>query len=224
MKASFVIPVKDGSSFIAETLKSCVEQKLKDIEIIVVDDGSTDRTVDIVRGFAEKDKRIVLIQHEKNLGRSIARNTGIASAKSDIILTQDADDIAHPMRALETVKYFKLHPGVDIVSTKAQMIDLDGVVLGVLDTQPFSFENVKKELFTRIVHSSMAFRKNVFEKVKYTDGDYSKHAIDDWKFQIDAHKAGFKFGYLTKKLVYYRHIAKERDENKIMGLKKSCLN
>jgi Glycosyltransferases involved in cell wall biogenesis len=91
----------NGSAYIAETIDSIVRQKLKDIEIVLVDDGSNDRTLDIIEYFMEKDKRIVLYKHEKNMGRSAARNTGIANAKSDIILISDADDISNPGRATE---------------------------------------------------------------------------------------------------------------------------
>lgn len=223
MKASFVIPVMNGSAYIAETLDSCVRQKLKDIEIVVVDDGSTDRTLDLIHYFMEKDKRIVLVKHEKNQGRSVARNTGIAQAKSDIILISDADDISHPMRALETVKYLKKNSGIDIVTTRAQAIDALGNILGTLPTRPFSYDNVLKDKQTYIVHSTMAFRKSVFDKVQYTDGDYSKHAIDDWKFHVDAYKAGLKFGYMNKSLAQYRVIPKMRDERKILELKEVCL-
>lgn len=224
MKASFVIPVMNGSAYIAETLDSCVRQKLKDIEIIVVDDGSTDRTIDLIEYFMEKDKRISLIRHDGNKGRSVARNTGIQAAKSEIILVSDADDLSHPMRALETVKFFKKNPDIDIVTTRAQVIDALGNVLGTLPTRPFSYDTVLKDKMTYIVHSTMAFRKKVFEKVQYTDGDYSKHAIDDWKFHVDAHKAGFKFGYMNKTMAQYRLIPKQRDEKRISELKEVCLN
>ena len=223
MKASFVIPVHNGSAYLAETLDSCVQQKLKDIEIIVVDDGSDDRTVGLINYFIEKDRRIVLIKHDVNKGRSEARNTGIEAATSDIILTSDADDLSHPMRAGDTVNYFKKFPDVDIVTTRAQVIDPLGNIGGVLPTQPFSWKNVTEKKMTYIVHSSMAFKKKVFEKVQFTSGDYSKNAIDDWKFQVDAYKAGFKFGYLNKTLVQYRYIPKPRDEKKILELKELCL-
>lgn len=223
MKASFVIPVMNGSAYIAETLDSCVSQTLRDIEVIVVDDGSTDRTRDIVNYFMEKDKRIRLIAHDSNKGRSTARNTGIADAQSEVILISDADDISHRSRAGDTVKFFKVNPGLDIVTTKAQAIDALGNVIGLLPTRPFSYETVKAEKQTYIVHSTMGVRKDVFSKVLYSEGDFSKHGIDDWKFQVDCHKAGLAFGYIKKALVQYRFIPKPRDEKAIMELKESCL-
>lgn len=223
MKASFVIPVYNGSAYIAETLDSCVRQGLKDIEIIVVDDGSSDRTLGIIEYFMEKDKRITLIRNEKNMGRSNARNIGIENAKTDIILCSDDDDISHPNRAKEAVAFFKKNEDVDIISTKAQAIDELGNVIGWMPTQPFTYQKVLTDKQTYIVHSSMAFRKRVFDKVKYTPGDYCTHAIDDWKFQVDAAKAGFKFGFINKTLVQYRVIPKKRDEAKIAELKNLCL-
>jgi glycosyltransferase involved in cell wall biosynthesis len=223
MKASFVIPVYNGSAYIAETIDSCVRQGLKDIEVIVVDDGSSDKTTEIIEYFVEKDKRISLIKSPTNMGRSNARNIGIEKAQSDIILCSDADDISHPNRAKETIKFFNQNPECSLVSTKAQAIDELGNVIGWMPVEPFTFDNVLKDKQTRIVHSSMAFRKIVFEKVKYTTGDYCKHGIDDWKFQVDAHKSGFKFGFINKTLVQYRLIPKKRDEAKIAELKNLCL-
>jgi len=223
VKASFVIPVYNGSAYIAETIDSCVRQNQKDIEIIVVDDGSSDRTTGIIEYFVEKDERVILVKNETNRGRSVARNIGIEKARSEIILCSDADDISHPSRVKETVAFFNRNPGYELVSTKAQAIDELGNVIGWMPAEPFTFGNVLKDKQTRIVHSSMAFRKSVFNTVNYTPGDYCKHGIDDWKFQIDAHKAGFKFGFINKTLVQYRIIPKRRDEAKIEELKNLCL-
>lgn len=222
---SFVIPVYNGMAYIAETLDSCVGQDLDNIEIIVVDDCSNDRTLQIINDYISysRDKRIKLIKHEVNKGRSIARNTGIATAQSEILLMLDADDIALPKRAKNTVDFFKLHDNVDITYSKFQIINEFGHITGYCDTEPFNIEKAKETKFMYIGHSTMAFRKRVFDKVQYTDGDYSKNAIDDWKFQIDAYKAGFRFMPMRKMTTQYRVIPKLRDEKKILELKNSCL-
>lgn len=222
-RASFVIPVYNGTAYIAETLDSCVQQNLDNIEIVVVDDFSNDKTAEILGYFASKDKRIKIIKHDQNKGRSIARNTGIEFAKSSLLLMLDADDIALPNKAKDTVAFFDKNEDVDICYSKFHLINEFSNIIGYVDAEPFDINKVRETKFMFIGHSTMAFKRHVYEKVQYTDGDFAKHAIDDWKFQIDAYKAGFKFGPLRKITTQYRVIPKIRNEAKILQLKESCL-
>lgn len=223
MKASFVIPAYNAAGFIAETIESCLRQTEPDIEIVVVNDGSTDSTVKVVEYYAKKDKRVRLINLEKNVGRSEARNIGTKEAQSDIILVLDADDIAYPNRVKETLKVFDKKKDVSVVFAGFHPMDVLGQIYEPELAKDFDFERVKKDGFTYIGHSTMAYRKKVFDKVQYPGGDYCKHAIDDWKFQVDLHKAGFKFKAIPMILGSYRVIGKQRDEAKIKELKELCL-
>lgn len=238
-RASFVIPVHNGQAYLAETLESCLNQSNSRFEAVVVDDGSTDSTRELIEFYQKRDDRVKPVLLDKNVGRSMARNRGIAEAKSEIILTLDADDINIPDRVERTIQFFKKNPSVDICYSKFHNIDewgniytfkKDGVELAEIDALPFDFEKVKKSLeadgkgFTGICHSSMSFKKNVFDKVQYQDGPWSEHGVDDWRFQIDSFKAGFKFAPINRCLVQYRAIRKQRDEEAIKELKKQCLN
>jgi len=225
-KASIVIAVYNGAAYLAETLEACVRQNVRKIEIVVVDDGSTDSTKTIINYYAKQDKRIVPVFLERNVGRSLARNEGIKKASSDIILISDGDDIPNLSRVKKTLEFFNDNPDVDILYGSFWIIDELGQVQGKVEAKPFSYERMKSHpaMFFEIGHSSMAFRKKVFEKVQYTDGDFSRNAIDDWKFQVDAHKAGFKFGTIKAPVFYYRYVYKPRDEKKILELKQSCVN
>lgn len=222
IKASIIIPAYNAQAYIAETLESCLKQTQGKIEIIVVNDGSTDGTRNLVEFYQKKDERIHLINQE-NAGRSEARNRGCQEAQSDILLMMDADDIMAPGRVADTIAAFKKSPRIGIVYGKFQIIDALGSLQGLVDVQPFDWDRVKKDGFTYIGHSTMAFRKSVFKKVQYTSGDYAKHAIDDWKFQVSAYQAGVKFAPIKKILGQYRYIAKARDEKKILELKKEAL-
>jgi len=221
-KASFVIPAFNAEAFLAETLESCLKQKERNIEVIVVNDGSTDATQSVIDYYQGKDDRIKC-KVKANGGRSAARNDGVLAASSNIILTQDADDISYPDRVSETLAAFK-KTKADIVYSSFHTIDAIGQILDepVL-ALPFDYEKVKKEWFTYIGHSTMAFKKSVFEKVRYQSGDYDKHAIDDWLFQVSAYHAGFKFSPIKNVLAAYRIVPKVRDEEKIKELKSLCL-
>ena len=221
-KASFVVPAFNSEAFIAETLESCLKQTERNIEVVVVNDGSTDSTADVVAYYLSKDERVKLI-NQRNEGRSAARNVGISEAKADVILTQDADDISYPERVSETLEAFKKSKA-DIVYSSFHMIDAIGQILeDPVLAVPFDYEKVKKEWFTYIGHSTMAFKKDVFKEVQYQPGDYDKHAIDDWLFQVTCYQRGFKFAPIKKVLAAYRVIPKVRDEEKIKELKALCL-
>lgn len=83
IKVSIVVPVYNTSEYLHDCMDSIINQTLKEIEIICVDDGSTDNSLDILNEYAEKDSRVKVISIE-NSGLSIARNTGIKQAKGNI--------------------------------------------------------------------------------------------------------------------------------------------
>ena len=233
-KASFVIPCHNGQAFLAEAIQSCLDQTNPRIEVVVVNDGSTDATADLLTHFQHVDDRVRVVHFKDKQGRSAARNAGIEAAQSDIIMTLDADDVNLNDRAEKTLKFFKKNQGIDIVYSDCHNIDAWGELIVFKDqvgnqtdtfpAMPFDFERVKKTLNTYIpCHSSMSFRRSVFEKVKYEGGAYSENGIDDWMWQVSAHKAGFKFGQINRVLVRYRYIPKTRDEEAIKKLKEAVL-
>ncbi|MCC8187536.1 MAG: glycosyltransferase [Bacteroides sp.] len=93
-KVSIIIPMYNTAEYVYEALTSIMEQTLQEIEIIVVNDGSTDQSPNIVRELSEKDPRIQLI-HQENQGQSVARNQGIARATGTYLYFMDSDDVLH---------------------------------------------------------------------------------------------------------------------------------
>jgi glycosyltransferase involved in cell wall biosynthesis len=91
-KVSVIMPVFNTEQYVNEALTSIINQTLKDIEIIVINDGSTDNSLDIVTEIAEKDNRIQ-VYSQKNQGQSVARNTGISKVKGEYIYFMDSDDL-----------------------------------------------------------------------------------------------------------------------------------
>ena len=90
------IVVYNGARFIADAIQSIIDQTYTDFELIIVDDGSTDKTVSIIETF--NDKRIHIIKHKKNLGSLNARITALDASNGEYIAILDADDIAMPNR------------------------------------------------------------------------------------------------------------------------------
>lgn len=119
MKVSAIIPTYNRAYIVLEAVESVLGQTYRDFEIVVVDDGSTDNTAEIVRGIG--DPRIRYIAHEKNKGCSAAYNSGIAAARGDLIGFLDSDDRWKPDYLERQVGFFERHPDVDAVFTDTEI-------------------------------------------------------------------------------------------------------
>lgn len=95
-KISIIVPVYNSEQELRECLNSLIEQTEKDIEIIIIDDGSTDRSIEIEKEYKDKYSNIKLYKNKKNLGQGVARNKGIEIAQGDYITFVDSDDYVHP--------------------------------------------------------------------------------------------------------------------------------
>ena len=114
MKLSVIVPVYNVEKYLAQCLTSIVDQTYRDLEIIIVDDGSTDNSLQICEGFAANDSRISVI-HQINGGVSVARNTGIEVATGDYLTFVDSDDWLDNEMYEKMVEQIKKSPGLDIV-------------------------------------------------------------------------------------------------------------
>ncbi len=116
-RVTAIIIVLNGEKFIDEAIRSVLAQSLDDWELLVVDDGSTDRTCDIARAYVESDSRIRLIQHldAGNHGMSASRNLGIEQARGEFVAFLDADDVWLPQKLAEQLALFDRHSEAAIV-------------------------------------------------------------------------------------------------------------
>jgi len=172
-RASFVIPAYNAQAFIGETLQSCLEQTVKQIEIVVVNDGSKDNTAEIIDAMAQKDGRIRPIHLQTNVGRSEARNIGNKESKSDIILVLDADDRATRNRVKDTLACFSIKKP-DLIYGGFVLIDTFNNMEKRFAPEPFSRELSIKSKTHHICHSTMAYRKGLTLNVQYSSGDFSR--------------------------------------------------
>ncbi|MBL1211076.1 glycosyltransferase family A protein [Geminocystis sp. GBBB08] len=152
---SVIIPVYNGERFLAEAIKSIMKQNYQPLEIIVIDDGSTDKTVNVASRFKDITKYI----YQENSGVSRARNTGIKMAKGDLITFLDADDL-FPSNSLEKyVDFMKKNIDVDIVQGYTQ----DQWLYKIEDDR-LLFESKRKPHISFNVGSAI-WKKSVFEKI-----------------------------------------------------------
>ncbi|MCK5607342.1 glycosyltransferase [Candidatus Pacearchaeota archaeon] len=125
-KVSVIIPTYNRSHVIYRSIQSVLNQTYQDFEIIVVDDGSTDNTEDVIRNF--NDSRIIYIRHNDNKGVAAARNTGIKASKSEYIAFQDSDDEWFSEKLNKQIEAFEMNPEIGIIYTDMLRINKEGEI------------------------------------------------------------------------------------------------
>ena len=124
MKVSVIVPVYNVEKYVAQCLVSIVGQTYRNLEIIIVDDGSTDNSLQICEGFADKDSRITVIQ-QLNSGVSVARNTGIDAATGEFLTFVDSDDWLEKRMYEKMIHEINTNPGLDMVMCDSTLIAKD---------------------------------------------------------------------------------------------------
>jgi len=123
-----IVPAFNVALYIKDTIDSLLAQTYRNFEIVVVDDVSTDNTIEIVKEY--QDPRIVVVRHEVNSGLAAARNTGILSSRGEYISLLDGDDIAEPTRLAEQLAFLESDPSLGMVGSHVSVINQDGSFRG----------------------------------------------------------------------------------------------
>jgi len=192
MLISVIIPAYNGEQFLREAIESILEQKWHPLEILVIDDGSTDRTAEIARSLYP----LVSVLKQQNLGPASARNRGLEKAQGEYIGFLDADDLWIPGKLTSQVSFLKRHPQIDVVMGYTQRL------LGADLSSPFLCGSLGCALF----------RKNAFEKVGFLDPSLWFGEDADWFLR--AREAKVQIGVLQKSVQKYRMHQKNFTLNK----------
>jgi glycosyltransferase involved in cell wall biosynthesis len=131
VKVSVLLSVLNGMPYLSTAIQSILTQTITDLELIVIDDGSTDESWHIITEYAQRDGRVVPLRNSKNLGTSQALNKGLAIARGDYITRQDADDESVPDRLARQLSFLEANPDIGAVGTAFAVIDRDGVVVDI---------------------------------------------------------------------------------------------
>lgn len=201
-RVSFVIPAYNAERWLSQAIWSCRNQTEKKIEVIVVNDGSTDDTQEIAAWHASEDHRVIVFKRE-NFGRSAARNFGNAQAQAPIICVLDADDMATRNRAKDTIAAFTLKR-CDFLFGSYYAVDSIGGTKAKMICTPFDPNVSRGTKLNYICHSTVAYTKKLASEIKYEEGEWSTLGLDDWKFQWEVHHRGYSIKCVKNPLCYYR--------------------
>ena len=128
---SVVMPVYNSEKYVASAIDSILNQTCVDFELLIFDDGSTDKSWEIISQYAKIDKRIVPFRSETNSGYVVHLNNGVMRAVGDFIARMDSDDIALPDRLALQLDFLRSNPNVGVVGTSSIQIDERGRELRV---------------------------------------------------------------------------------------------
>jgi hypothetical protein len=159
--------VFNGGRFLSEAVESILNQTFRDFEFIIIDDGSTDETADILSRYQEPDPRVI-VRHQQNRGQVPSLNTGCGLARGRYIARIDADDICLPERLERQVAYLEQNPQVALLGTLVNFIDASGRLLATIPF-PTDDNGIRKWLFqlhqVPFSHPTLVFRTEVFRAV-----------------------------------------------------------
>lgn len=190
---SAIVPVYNGEQFLAEAIQNILNQNYQPLEIIVVDDGSTDKTAEVAARFKDSIHYV----YQPNSGPSAARNRGLRMAKGNAIAFLDADDLWSDNKLDFQVSYLAAHPSVDIVQGLIQQMRLSQLdnheeLIFKQAYTPYNFVNI----------GSAIYRKSVFDKIGFFDETLSYGEDTDWF--IRAWENGVSKVVLEEVTLFYR--------------------
>jgi glycosyltransferase involved in cell wall biosynthesis len=200
---SIVTPAYNSAEYIAETIESVLRQTWSDFELLIVDDGSTDDTLDIARAVAVNDGRVKIFSSQHG-GPAVARNAGLQHASGEFFALLDSDDVWDPTYLSEQLMWLRRQPEISIVS--ANVISRGGP----LDGTPFwpltsgthelrTHEPIAQEYSVSVF---AVFRRAVVERIGGFDPTFTGN--EDYEFWLRAMNAGFRVLQNRKVLGRYR--------------------
>jgi glycosyltransferase involved in cell wall biosynthesis len=190
MKLSVIVPVYNGAEFLAEAIASIRTQNYSPLEIIIVDDGSTDGTASLIQSLGN-DMRIF---HQANSGPSAARNRGLAEATGELISFLDADDIWASDKIKSQIAYLGAHPQVEIVQGLSQPFRV------IRKNGDLHHEYLSPVWLCKL--DSALFYRRVFDRVGLIDRQRRMGEDLDWFCR--ARESGLQIAVMNEVSIYYR--------------------
>jgi len=203
---SVILPAFNAEAFIGDSIRSIINQTYSHIELIIVDDASTDKTLSIIKTFKTRYPSLIkIIQIKKNMnkGGDTCANMAIQLARGKYIARMDADDISHPKRIEKQVEFLTKNKDIFIVGASADVIDKNGKIIGE-KMMPDTHEKIYAQymVFHPMIHPSVLFRNKIVKRKDFYLSKYS--ANNDYYTFFNLISQGKKFANLSEKLLKYR--------------------
>lgn len=204
---SVLLPVRNEARHLGAALTSLFRQSLADWELVVVDDGSTDATGEILAQAARRDSRVRVVRRPAE-GIVAALNAGLSLCRAPLVARMDGDDICHPRRLEAQVQWMQAHRSVAVLGCAVRHFPRPGLPGGMQAYERWqnallSDEEIRRDLFVEspFAHPSVVFRKEaVVEAGGYRDSGWA----EDYDLWLRLAAAGTRFARLPEVLLFWR--------------------
>nr|WP_319374583.1 glycosyltransferase [uncultured Methanobacterium sp.] len=220
-RVSVIMPSYNHEKYIKDSISSILKQTFNDFELIIIDDASIDNSRDIINFFLEKDHRLKVKFHQKNLGTAKTINDALKISKGDFIAFTSSDDIWLPHKLQTQMKVLNENDEL-IVWSDGQLINKNNELLGKTFLELHNAMNKKKNgnLFESLLSGNYIFgttrilKRDNIKNIEF-DGQF-KH-LNDYKFEVDIARK-FKYHFIPESLAYYRW----HQDNTVSSKKREC--
>ena len=203
---SVIMSSFNSEKTIEESIQSILNQDYKNIEFLIVDDGSTDNTLRIMKKLRDKDKRIEIIENTRNIGLTKSLNQLLKISNGRYIARQDSDDLSFPYRLTRQINFLK-KTNYDIVTSRAVIKNKEVKIPKYSHLFPNKIVMKYKNPF---IHGTLFLDKNIFEEVGGYDENF--YFAQDYKLYFDCYKKGKKINIINE--VLYELNDKDNISNK----------
>lgn len=217
-KVSIVVPIRNRGPYLKECLDSIKKQTYPHLELILIDDASTDRSLDVVAQWLAENEdfsscvEIVVTKLPRNVGFSGAVTTGFFLAEGEYIAVQDADDFSHELRIEKQVKFLRDHPEVDLVGTNYVHFRDEDSIRHYTPANWLHYGDDIRRVYQNgghcICHGTILFRAAVFDEI----GGLTRkiNGAEDYEFIVKFLHKGCKIENLHDELYFYRRHGEQR--------------
>jgi glycosyltransferase involved in cell wall biosynthesis len=218
--ASYIVASYNYEKFIGKTIRSILCQTMKDLEIVVIDDGSSDRSRDVVRSF--DDPRIRFYVNDRNMGPAWTYNRGTQLARGTYVTCLDSDDWIEPSKTEQQLDYFRRHVGVDIVGTYVKIYDKDenrhpgAEEIERKINQPRDLDRLEIWIDENYLSApSVMFTRALHDRIGLRDATMTR--ASDYELWTRACAHGCRFGVLPIPMLCYRAHGENASSKDVKG-------
>jgi glycosyltransferase involved in cell wall biosynthesis len=206
---SVIIPAYNQGHYLGDAIQSVIDQTYPNFELVVIDDGSTDKTAQVACSFS--DPRVHYI-HQENRGLSAARNTGILRSSGEFLTFLDSDDMFVADKLETLVNAMQRDPGLGFVAGQAVLIDENGLPLGKVFDTPLPENPIHLLLWNPLHVCSVMLRREWQQKVGLFDE--SLRAYEDWDMWLRLARVGCRMGWVAHPVSFYRFHTRQMTRDK----------
>lgn len=217
---SVVMSVYNAEKYLKDSIESILNQTYRNFEFIIIDDGSSDNSLNIINGFREKDNRIIVVSRS-NKGVVVSLNDGIKISRGKYIAIMDADDISLRNRLEKQLEYMEKNTDVSILATNVDIFGNIGDEEKKYIEQAYNFtirndNDAKAEIlkYCCIAHDSVIMRKTYMDEIGYYNENFKR--CEDYELWIRTISHGYKIRKLDEKLLKVR---RHKDSKSYVDLK-----